>query len=145
MYVFSDVDTDISKTFFKLDEGYKEDEKPEKISKNATTVISLVRSHTVPTLLHCIVQLDNATWTLSPFIPRRPTPASKHNSTAAPLQSLWVDALQNMVGVAGLSRLKQNPQVPRDYKENVGLKDLFIYLHEYLLTKVLEGQSETSY
>lgn len=84
IHVFSDLDTDISKTFFKLDEGYKEDEKPGKISKNLTMVIPLVGSHTVPTLLHWIVQLDNAAWTHSPFIPRRPTPASKHNSSAAP-------------------------------------------------------------
>lgn len=65
------------------------------------------------------------------------TTAQQHHSKAF--------GLQNTVGVAGLSRLKQNPQVPRDYKENVVLKDLFIYLNEYLLTKVPEGQSETSY
>lgn len=36
MYVFSAIDTDKSKTVFKSDEGYKEDEKPGKMPNNAT-------------------------------------------------------------------------------------------------------------
>lgn len=84
MCVFSNTDADISKPVFKLDEGYKVDEKPGKMSKNATMVIPLLGSHTVPALLYCIVQQDNAARTLSPFIPSRAAPASKCNSTAAP-------------------------------------------------------------
>lgn len=108
-------------------------------------VFSLVRSHTVHAHLHCIVWLDNVSWSVSPLIPIRPAPASQHNTTAVPEQSLWLNVLENTVCAARLCRPEQGLQVLRDYEENISLRDPFFYPNEYLLAKVTEGQSESSY